>query len=117
MNVVKFSDSSNAAERHFQKGHSRCIVDVFGPEPRRCSVHHFAPGPKAVINVPGAVFGAAADHTLKSMGVCINQTREESAVLEANSALDFAVRSETQNATNLVANKGDVALKTAARVN
>jgi metal-dependent amidase/aminoacylase/carboxypeptidase family protein len=63
------------------------------------------------------MFGAAADHALKSVGVCINQTREESAVLEANSALDFTVRSETQDATNLVANKGEVALKAAARVN
>jgi len=61
------------------------------------AVHHFAPGPKAVFDVPRAVFGATADHTLKSVGVCINQTRKDGGIAKVNIGCSMSTWLDRQN--------------------
>jgi hypothetical protein len=80
MQVMKFADRRDAAERHFKERHARGIVNVLGRESCGRAVHHLAPGPKTVFVVAGAIFGASANHALKGVRVSVDETGQGRAV-------------------------------------
>ena len=84
MNVMKLADRGDSRQRHFEKRHARDGVNVFRLEPVRGGVHLLAPRPETVGRVLRTMFSAPANHTLKRVRVCIHQTGQEGAILQAN---------------------------------
>ena len=77
--VVKLADGGDAAQYHFEKCHSRGVIDIVRREARGGMIHGFAPGPKRVAAGMGAMLGAATDGSLKRMRVRIDKARQNGA--------------------------------------
>src|SRR6185503_13491939 len=76
MQVMKLADRGDSGQRHLQKREARDLVNLVRRKVSRGGVHLFAPRPKAVGRVLGAILGATADDALKCMRVRVDQTRQ-----------------------------------------
>src|SRR5436853_737115 len=103
MYVVKLSDRSDTAERHFKKSHARGVVNIFGRQASRRAVHHLAPSPERSVRAR-APLRAPANHALKCVRVCIDHAGQHRLTAEA-SRVGLALR--------LTLHAGNVALPVA----
>src|ERR1044072_9963469 len=109
MQVMKFANCGDAAQRHFKKRHSRSVVNIFRRETQRSAVHHFAPGPETVVLVRGAIFSATANYALEGMRVRVDKSRQYGAILKVSRTLIIIRGPNTHNRSCVVCFQGDVA--------
>src|SRR5205807_9321718 len=113
MKIMKLANGSDTAERHFQESHARGVVNILGREARCGRVHRLAPGPETVRSIAGAILRSPSQHSLKSMRVSIDHTRQHRPAWQANSLLigQFIMACDFSYEPVRIAHQGQVDLK------